>query len=272
MKSLSGQRIIVCGKGGSGKSSLITLMAKAFDRRGYKVVLLDADASNPSGLSRLAFGNDNGPKPLIEFFGGRNRVNCPVDDPSPLTRKENSDPITESPIDLAELPSIYSIQIGNVTLLQTGKIKHANEGCDGPMAKVVRDFIVGGDYVTLIDTEAGIEHFGRGVEQNIDIVFIIVNPVFDAIRIAERVSLLCKTLGIPRVWAIINAVQSKKMENVMINELKQRNIKVLGTIKHDSEIQLAGLNGTSIGKCKAMQNMAEIIMEFEHQNLTETFV
>ena len=52
--------------------------------------------------------------------------------------------------------------------------------------------------------------------------------------------------------------------------VKEVVIKVLGTIKHDSEIQLAGLNGTSIGECKAMQAMTDIIMEFEQQTLTET--
>jgi CO dehydrogenase nickel-insertion accessory protein CooC1 len=36
------------------------------------------------------------------------------------------------------------------------------------MSKVNRDFVVKGDYVTLIDVEAGIEHFGRGVETNVD--------------------------------------------------------------------------------------------------------
>lgn len=108
------------------------------------------------------FGVKRSPKPLIEFFGGRTRVECPVDNPAPLTRKDDTLPITERNIDLDEIPSEYFFQKEGIVLFQVGKIKEACEGCDGPMSKVTRDFIVKGGQVTLIDIEAGLEHFGRG--------------------------------------------------------------------------------------------------------------
>lgn len=48
-------------------------------------MVLDGDASNPGGLARLMFGSKTGPKPLIDFFGGREKVECPVDNPASLT-------------------------------------------------------------------------------------------------------------------------------------------------------------------------------------------
>ena len=53
--SLIGKRILVCGKGGSGKSSIVALMAKTFSTKDYQVVVLVGDASNPGGLARLMF-------------------------------------------------------------------------------------------------------------------------------------------------------------------------------------------------------------------------
>jgi CO dehydrogenase maturation factor len=159
MNILKNKRILICGKGGSGKSSFVTLMGRVLPKKGYKLILLDADASNPGGLFHLLTDNDKAPKPLIDFFGGRQKVTCPVDDPSPLTRKNNKVPINEAAIKLSEISKQYSIKKKNLTLFQVGKIKEAYEGCDGPMQKVARDFIVKDNFVMLIDMEAGIEHF-----------------------------------------------------------------------------------------------------------------
>ena len=76
--TLFGKRILVCGKGGSGKSTVTTLLANALSKKDYEVVVLDGDASNPGGLARLLFGLKEGVKPLINFFGGREKVELDV--------------------------------------------------------------------------------------------------------------------------------------------------------------------------------------------------
>ena len=143
-KPLCGKRILVCGKGGSGKSTMVALMATILQRKAYEVMVLDGDASNPEGLVRLLFGLgvEGEPKPLIEFFGGIDVVTCPVEDPSPLTRNNDSNPVPENRIDLyKELSPEYYLRKGSTALLQVGKIETYGQGCDGPLEKVVRDFI-----------------------------------------------------------------------------------------------------------------------------------
>jgi len=264
MKPLSGLRILICGKGGSGKSSVVSIMANALQDKGYKVLLLDGDASNPGGLLRLSFGLESRqPKPLIEFFGGREKVECPVDDPSPLTRKEESIAVVDKHIDLDEIPFEYFARRKNITLFQVGKIQNPFEGCDGPMSKVTRDFIVKGDHVMLIDMEAGIEHFGRGIEQNVDIVLLVVDPTFESIAIADRVTKLCKEMKIEQVWSLLNAVQSAETKSKLNNELAARQINVLGTVKYDSDVARAGLEGSIIVSYKAKINLAKAINRLE---------
>ena len=45
-------KVLICGKGGSGKSTLSALIEKKKKNRGYRVLLVDADESN-YGLHRL---------------------------------------------------------------------------------------------------------------------------------------------------------------------------------------------------------------------------
>jgi CO dehydrogenase maturation factor len=145
-----------------------------------------------------------------------------------------------------------------------GKIQKAYEGCDGPMSKVTRDFIVDGDYITLIDVEAGIEHFGRGIEQNVDIVLITVDPNFESFTIADRITKLCQLMGINHVWAILNKVNSPKVESIMLKELNNREVKAIGKVSQYPEILKSGLKGTLIGNCKATDEVKQIVCRLEN--------
>jgi CO dehydrogenase maturation factor len=240
-------------------------MAQILRDETYKVIVLDGDASNPGGVARLIFGAYQGPEPLIDFFGGRNKVECPVDNPAPLTRLNDSVPIPEQHIDLAEIPSEYFIEKDNILLFQIGKIKEFCEGCDGPMSKVTRDFIVNGPYVQLIDVEAGIEHFGRGVEKNVDFIIIVADPTYESLLIAEKISHLCSGMKKTRIYSILNKVQREYMELIMQSELEKKKIEVLGVVHFDEELMHAGLMGKQIGKSKAYENMKTIM-----RKLTQT--
>jgi len=65
-------KISVCGKGGSGKSTVATLPANGARDRGYQVLVVDSDESN-LGLCRMP-GFDSPPVPLVELVGGKKRV------------------------------------------------------------------------------------------------------------------------------------------------------------------------------------------------------
>jgi CO dehydrogenase maturation factor len=262
-KPFAGKRLLVCGKGGSGKSSVVVLMANVLSDKGYEVLALDGDASNPGGLARLLLGVVKGPRPLIEFFGGRARVECPVDNPKPLTREGDAYSLVEKNIEMAEIPPEYLMKKGGISLLQVGKIREACEGCDGPMSKVTRDFIVKGEQVTVIDVEAGVEHFGRGVERNIDAVLVVVDPAYESFMVAEKVAEFSHAIGVKGVWAVLNKVPSPEVESVMTEELRKRKIGILGPVYEDPELERAGLMGTPIGKSKASDEVRKMVDELE---------
>lgn len=256
---LFGKRILVCGKGGSGKSTVITLLANALSKKKYEVVVLDGDASNPGGLARLLFGLKEGVKPLIDFFGGREQVECPVDNPSILTRLNDNIPVTKKLIDISEIPDEYYVKEDGVTLFQVGKIDQPFEGCDGPMSKVTRDFIVKGNAITLIDVEAGIEHYGRGIEKNVDIVIVVVDPTFESILIAQKVKILCRKMGIKNYGAIINKILRADTEQFIKQELNERGVDIWGTIQYDAGLFASGLDGSSIKSNEAIIDLSIIV-------------
>jgi MinD-like ATPase involved in chromosome partitioning or flagellar assembly len=41
------EKISVCGKGGSGKSTVVVLLTRGIRERGYQVLVVDSDESNP---------------------------------------------------------------------------------------------------------------------------------------------------------------------------------------------------------------------------------
>ncbi|MGB5405910.1 MAG: adenylyl-sulfate kinase [Thiogranum sp.] len=265
-KPLCGKRILVCGKGGSGKSTLVAMMATVLQRKTYEVMVLDGDASNPEGLVRLLFGLgvEGEPKPLIEFFGGINAVTCPVDDPSPLTRINDSNPVPEKRINFSkEISSEYYLQKGSTTLLQAGKIASYGQGCDGPLEKVVRDFMVEGDAVNLIDMKAGIEHFGRKIPDRMDVILGVLDYTLESVSIAKRMAEFCQEAGIKNFWLILNKIGSEEVESMLMDKLVNLRDKVIGSISYDQELIKAGLSGNALGECKALEEVERIVGRLE---------
>ena len=265
-KSLHGKRILVCGKGGSGKSTIVALMAAILQRKAYEVIVLDGDASNPEGLVRLLFGLgvEGEPKPLIEFFGGLDVVTCPVDDPSPLTRVNDAIPIPEHRIDLfEELSADYYLQKEDTTLLQAGKIAAYGQGCDGPLEKVVRDFVVEGNAVNLIDMKAGIEHFGRKIPDRMDVIIGVVDSTLESVSIAKRAAKFCQEAGLKDFWLILNKVESRELESMLMDKLADLQDRVIGSVSFDRELIKAGLSGKALGECKELEDVNRIVERLE---------
>ena len=64
-------KILVCGKGGCGKSVIATLISKALADRGYDVLVIDGDESN---LSLHRFLGLDMPRLFRDYFGSRKEV------------------------------------------------------------------------------------------------------------------------------------------------------------------------------------------------------
>ena len=254
-------KISVCGKGGSGKSVITTLLARGLQDRGYGVVVIDADESN-SGLHRM-LGFENPPAPLLDLVGGKKEVkNVLPKTPVPLPEQETN-VISRSRIPLGDLPQKYVISNNGISLVSVGKILQALEGCACPMGVLGREFLkklqLADNQIAVVDMEAGVEHFGRGVESGIDSIVIAVDPSFESIQLAGRIAAMASEIGIKRICAVLNKVPSDEIARKLREELTKQNIALAGTIPHNPGILEAGLEGRSLQSPEASRAIDSII-------------
>ena len=286
---LAGKRIGAFGKGGSGKSTAIVLLARGLRDRGYEVCVLDADSTN-IGLHN-ALGIEQSPEPLMEYFGGMvfsgGRVTCPVDDPMPLAGNE---------IFLDDLPPQYYRQNQAwITLLLAGKIGNLGPGagCDGPISKIARDLRIHGrkvDPVMLVDFKAGFEDTARGAITNLDWAIVLVDPTIAAVEMAihmrdmihqikngklpatrhlESLDLVAMAnklfieARIKGVMVLLNKIGNVETENYLRMKLAERGIEPGGVIGEDPSISTSWLKGTSLEVHKSPGGLLGFIQKLE---------
>jgi CO dehydrogenase maturation factor len=115
------------------------------------------------------------------------------------------------------------------------------------------------DEVALVDMEAGIEHFGRGVETGVDSVLAVTEPSFDSLELTEKIGALATEVEIQSTWAILNKVTSEEIAWRLREELEGRGIPVIGSIGYDPEVFQAGLEGRPIRSDKVEEDIGGVL-------------
>jgi CO dehydrogenase maturation factor len=245
-------KISVCGKGGSGKSTVVALLANEARARGYRVLVVDSDESNSGLFSMLGF--DYPPVPLMELVGGKKNLQKKMGQPSVLA---------ESRIVLDDLPPQHLIQKDGLMLVGIGKILQSLEGCACPMGVLSREFLkklaLAEDELAIVDMEAGVEHFGRGVETSIDSILIVIEPPLESVNVGQKIHDLASGIGIKNAWAILNKVPSGEIAARLKTELQERQIDVVGCIYFDADIFSSSLDGRTPVKGVAVQEIKEVV-------------
>lgn len=288
-RGLSGKRIGLFGKGGSGKSTVTVLLAKALRKFGYEVCVIDADSTN-IGLTQ-AFGIEFPPAPLLDYFGGMvfsgGAVTCPVDDPTPLVGAD---------LDIDDLPeAYYSHSPDGIRFFIAGKMgdKGPGAGCDGPIAKIARDFkphYDGQQPVTLVDFKAGFEDSARGSIVNLDWIIVVVDPTTAAVQMAINMQEMVDQLkagGLPStahledselvelayqlyrdahvkgVLFILNKGRDELTEQFLRDKLAEKGIEPVGVIPYASVLAMAWLLGESLIKTPVQAAVERIVKGIE---------
>lgn len=285
---LSNLRLGIFGKGGAGKSTATVLLADALLKRGYSVLVLDADSTNV-GLAQ-ALGLPQDPDPLLDYFGGMvfsgGLVTCPVDDPTPLSGAK---------LALGDIPPRFVARRDGLVLLLAGKIGTLGPGagCDGPIAKVSRDLVVndfGSDPVTLVDFKAGFEDSARGALTSLNQAITVVDPTLAAVQMAIHLSRMVAEIqqGVPPatqhldqldlvemairrfresrvegVVALLNRIGDATTDAYLRVALTDAGIPVVGSLRKDLSVEKQWLRGRRVHTEALTEDAAALVEGLE---------
>ena len=245
-------KISVCGKGGSGKSTVVALLANEARARGYRVLVVDSDESNSGLFGMLGF--DHPPVPLMELVGGKTSLK---------QKMSQTNILREYQLTTMQIPHEHLLQRDGLMLVSIGKILQSLEGCACPMGVLSREFLkkltLQENELAIVDMEAGVEHFGRGVDTSIDSILIVVEPPLESVNVGQKIHDLASGIGIKNVWAIMNKVPSEEISTRLKAELEKRQIEVVGCIYYDADIFSSSLDGKTPVKGVAVLEIKEIM-------------
>jgi len=249
-------KVLVCGKGGCGKSTIVALLSKEMAERKNKVLVIDSDESNTGLHLRLGMTK---PEDFMNYFGGKKIL---FERTKEITGKWKLD----------DLPKEYLSEKGNIQLLSMGKIYEFGEGCACPInvlsSRMLEILDVGEKEFLIVDTDAGIEHFGRGVEKGVDSLIVVIEPSKDSILLAQKISDLGKQLGKP-TYLVLNRVNHES-EKLLLESIDKE--KVIATIPENRDVFMTGLAGKelkiSFGGIKQIADKLEFEERKVQANLT----
>jgi len=199
-------RVVITGKGGVGKTTLTALLARQWARRGGRVMAVDADEqmnlartlgftpAAAAAITPLSHERDY----IEETVGARPGVGGSMLRLNP----DVSDAVTRFGVDGPD----------GVRLLVMGGLSQAGGGCLCPENSLLAAAVaaVGRDRadMVLMDTHAGVEHFGRALARGFDQAVVVTDTTSNAVGVAVRTARLAADLGIPRITLVVNRVRS----------------------------------------------------------------
>ena len=192
-------KILVCGKGGVGKTTVSGTVARALARAGHRVLALDADTNPMLGVS-LGIG----PEQTDLLVAVRQGLE------TGQTEHERS---TEGFLERfgRDAPD-------GVRLVVASRIDRPNPGCMccGVSAEQLLGELEGGAQIVVGDLEAGLGPLLRLGDGQADVVVVVAQPTVKSLEIARRAIPLARERG-ARVLVIANRVRHDEDLAVIIS-------------------------------------------------------
>ena len=231
-------KLAITGKGGVGKTTLSSTLARLYAAEGRTVLAADVDPDANLGLA-LGLSQEevdaivpiSKMRDLVEERTGANAAN----------KFFKLNPY------VADIPDTFSKDINGVKLLVMGTVDLGGSGCVCPEHVMLKAILSSLTYrkndVVIMDMEAGLEHLGRGTAGSMDQFIVVVEPGARSVQTYQNVKRLASDLGVKRVRVVANKVRDEKDEQFIRSVIPAEDL--LGCIHYNSEIIDADRQGKS---------------------------
>jgi CO dehydrogenase maturation factor len=247
------KRIIFTGKGGVGKTTILSTIARLLSRDGHKVLVVDCD---PSMNLAMSLGIPIAQVVALAEEGShlQERLGGDMHDRSKMSRSE---------IDLAIKKYILPAADA-VSLIVMGTVPHGGSGCLCSPISIVKFLInhlnSGSDEFDfiMVDSQAGVEILGRGLSFEFDMSLVITEPTPKSIEVARHSMKLSRDLGVKKQMVIVNMVDEEG-EFWSVADALNLNGELIGAVIYDPQVVEADKKGVHL-----------LDMASYHQNSSKT--
>ena len=232
MVEKKGLIVAIAGKGGVGKTTLAPMMIKLLieAKRGS---ILAIDANPDSNLSNVLG------VPVTQTVGMvTNELKKSIGKAKVAPETSKREILEYSIFDiLKETPSFDLLVMGRTE----------GEGCYCLVNDLLTDIIdkISKDYdLTIIDTEAGLEHLSRRTDRDVDVMVIVTDPSAMGFQTAKRIKELAKEVHIEfkKIYLVGNRC-GPEVEATLKEEANKMGIEFAGMVPHDDDILKYNLTG-----------------------------
>lgn len=205
----TGFRVVVTGKGGVGKTSLSALIARLLAQRGHRVLALDADPQmNLPYVMGLPFEQARTLVPLSQN-------QAYVEEKTGASSNAGWGLFFRLNPDAGDAVERFGVECPDgVQLMVMGTTVQPAAGCLCPentlLAGVIEAMNLRQGEVILMDTQAGVEHFGRALAKGFHHALVVSDPTFNGMQVALHSARLADAMGIPAVHLVTNRVRDSK--------------------------------------------------------------
>lgn len=231
-------KLAITGKGGVGKTTLASTLARLYADEGRPVLAADVDPDANLGLA-LGMSQEevdsivpiSKMRTLVEERTGANEAN----------KFFKLNPF------VSDIPEKYAHEVNGVKLLVMGTVDTGGSGCVCPEHVMLKALLSALTYrkddVVIMDMEAGLEHLGRGTAANMDQFLVVVEPGARSVQTYGNVKRLAADLGVKRVRVVANKVRDERDEAYVRSVIPAEDF--FGCIHYNPEIMDADRNGKS---------------------------